>query len=186
MCNAAGIDLAASIIEGGGVAIFPTDTVYGIGCDPYNADAVRRVYRIKERDPSKPLPVLVASITRANELVHMRSVGERLASKYWPGALTLICGIRQDVLPYIAGPEGNVAVRVPAGRCISSLLSICGVLVGTSANISGEASSASPDGINIECDVLLDGGICPGGIGSTIVDCTGDTPVVVRQGALQI
>jgi L-threonylcarbamoyladenylate synthase len=184
-----GISVCASIIKNGGVVVFPTDTIYGIGCDPRNDSAVKRVFKIKERDERKPLPVLAYSIQDAEKIVSLGSVGRVLAEKYWPGALTIVAPlVDKTMAPSITTGGSNLAVRVPANRCTLSLLQQCRYLVGTSANTSGGKSSKSAqevidlglDGF----DALLDGGHV-GGTESTIVDMTGADPKILREGAIK-
>jgi L-threonylcarbamoyladenylate synthase len=181
-----GISRCASIVKRGGVVVFPTDTVYGIGCDPYNEKAVARVFAIKGREEGKPLPVLAASFDEALKLVRLNKAGARLAIKFWPGALTIVApladhGISAGVL---AGRK-SLAVRVPAGSCTLGLLALCKYLVGTSANPSGrpspktaqEVSLTGYDAILVETAPLL-------GKESTIVDVTGPTLEIIREGAI--
>jgi L-threonylcarbamoyladenylate synthase len=188
-CTEKGVSECSSAIKNGAIVVFPTDTVYGIGCDPANEAAVNKIFEIKGRDKKKPLPILVHDIRAARKVADLGKNGELLAQKFWPGALTIVghlvagSGISAAML---AG-SSSVALRVPAGRCISMLLSKCRQLVGTSANISGRDSLLSAqevvdsglDGFQI----LLDGGRVEGGIESTIVDATSGR--VVREGAIK-
>lgn len=188
-CSKDSVMRCASVVKSGGVVIFPTDTIYGIGCDPYNDRSVRRIFSIKGRDEKKPLPVLVHSVEDAEKIVSLGSAGRELAEKYWPGALTIVAPIadRKISLNVTAGSD-SLAVRVPANKCILSLLSHCRYLVGTSANRSGEMAlksahevfNSSLDGY----DALLDGGLTEKGIESTIVDITG-RPKIIREGAIK-
>lgn len=185
-CGSESVKRAARIIQDGGVVVFPTDTVYGVGCDPYNYDAVRRIYDIKGRDLSKPLPVLVKSVEVARCIGHMRVDATRLAAQHWPGPLTIIIEIADKRLASSMGLDGSVGVRVPSGRCIDMLLDTCGMVVGTSANASGRTSPPSPDDIEIDCDMLLDGGVVSG-TESTIVDARVDgNTSIVRRGVLEV
>ena len=182
-CSEASVGRAARILQEGGVVVFPTDTVYGIGCDPYNAEAVRRVYRIKRRDPSKPMPVLVASLKVASQMAAISDTARSLAERFWPGPLTIILRMREGG-PAAASRNGSIALRVPGGACISMLLQRCGCIVGSSANMSGSGSSATLRDIEVQCDMALDGGAIPSAGESTIVDATGSAVRVVRQGAI--
>lgn len=176
---------AARVIRDGGVVVFPTDTVYGLGCDPYNREAVNRIYGIKRRDRSKPLPVLVYNAAAAAGISRMGTGAARLAARHWPGPLTMILDVTDGALAVSMGLEDGVAVRVPGGACAPMLLERCGMVVGTSANVSGEPSPVRAGDVRIECDMLLDGGIC-GGIPSTIVDARTDRVRLVRRGTLEI
>ncbi len=188
-CTESGVSECSKALMDGAVVVFPTDTVYGIGCDPANEAAVNRIFEIKGRDEKKPLPLLVHDISVARKVAALGENGELLAEKFWPGALTIIAPlvVGSGLAPRMLGGSKSVALRVPAGRCISLLLSSCSHLVGTSANISGKKSPASAqevidsglDGFQI----LLDGGRVEKGIESTIVDVTSGR--VVREGAIK-
>lgn len=187
LCEPRAIGRAADTIRDGGVVVFPTDTVYGVGCDPYNVDAVRRIYTIKGRKASNPMPVLVSSIDVASGIGNISPDARNLASKYWPGPLTLVVEVTDDALAASLGLAGSVAVRVPGGRCISTLLDMCRIIVGTSANRSGEPSPLRADDVTIECDVLLDDGVASCGFESTIIDARPRGGMrVIRHGALEV
>jgi L-threonylcarbamoyladenylate synthase len=181
----------ASIVKRGGVVIFPTDTIYGIGCDPYNDAAVERIFRIKGRDEKKPLPVLAYSTQDAEKLIALGRTGMALAKKYWPGALTIVAPITDNnrISPMVTAGSMNLAARVPANRCVLLLLKHCKYLVGTSANLSGQKSLKSVKEVLgsklAGFDALLDGGTVEKGVESTIVDVAGATPKVVREGAIK-
>jgi L-threonylcarbamoyladenylate synthase len=178
----------ASVVKGGGVVVFPTDTIYGIGCDPYGDSAVERIFAIKGRDEKKPLPVLAYTMKDAEKIVSLGDAGRALAEKYWPGALTIVAPITdQKISRRVTAGSKSLAVRVPANECALSLLRHCRYLVGTSANPSGgeplksaeEVLGSSLDGY----DALLDGGPV-NGVESTIVDVTG-RPKILREGAIK-
>lgn len=183
-CDAEGIGAAAAAVRSGGVVVFPTDTVYGIGCDPYDAAAVGRIYAIKSRDRSKPLPVLVKSAREASAIASLGAAAG-IAERFWPGALTIIAELADAALAVPLGLEGGVAVRVPGCGCTLGLLERCGPLVGTSANVSGEPPFSDPAMFpaGLECDVFVDGGVT-GGTESTIIDARGGAIRVVREGAV--
>lgn len=181
-----GVSRCASIVKQGGVVVFPTDTVYGIGCDPYNGDAVARIFAIKGRKDAKPLPVLAASVEDAQRLVRLGKTGTLLAKKFWPGALTIIAPLADSRISgnVVAGKK-SLAVRVPANKCTLQLLSLCKCLVGTSANPSGtpspktaqEVSLTGYDAILVDANALI-------GRESTIVDVTGHTLEITREAAI--
>ncbi len=183
-CNSQGVAQAAQIISEGGTAVFPTDTVYGIGCDPYNRDAVRRIYSIKHRNTSKALPVLAYSTDMIWQIAEESHTAHTLATKFWPGALTMILDVKDSLLEESLNLDGRIALRVPAGRCIRALLRKCGMVVGTSANQSGAPSPVNPDCISVSCDIMLDGGTISGGQESTIVSVTRERMTIVREGAI--
>ena len=182
-CNKEGIQKTANVVMNGGVAIFPTDTVYGIGCNPYDIEAVRRIYRIKNRERSKPLPVLAKSASQAADIIQMDDSVHLLVDRFWPGPLTIISRAKDPALAETIGDGERLAVRVPAGRCILRLLQLCNAIVGTSANRSGEAAASGAGQVSIEGDILLDGGIS-GGTESTILDFSGRDVIMVRKGVL--
>lgn len=188
-CSGDAVARCASVVRSGGVVVFPTDTIYGIGCDPYNDSAVERIFAIKGRDEKKPLPILASSVKDVQKIVSLGEAGMVLAEKYWPGALTIVAPITDQKISYrVTAGTKSLAVRVPANRCILSLLEHCRYLVGTSANLSGgkplksaqEVLDSPLDGY----DALLDGGQIEKGIESTIVDITG-RPKILREGAVK-
>lgn len=185
-CDAEGVRRAAGAVRAGGVIVFPTDTVYGVGCDPFNAAAVAGVYRLKGRPASRPAPVLGGS---AEELAGIAGLGPahmRLAGRFWPGPLTIVAPLRDARLRASMGLSDTVAVRAPGGRCAQALLAECGLLVGTSANASGGAPHADPGACFAEmggADVFVDGGRAPGSE-STIAELAGGRARVLREGAV--
>jgi L-threonylcarbamoyladenylate synthase len=185
-CNKEGILKASKIIKNGGVIIFPTDTVYGIGCDPYNKSAVEKIYKIKSRQKTKPLPVLVYSKEIASKIVSFDKESERLAEKFWPGPLTLILKLINKKLKNSLNLDDKIALRVPENSCTLELLKRCSLIVGTSANISGQESFTNP----LKCyenmkgfDLFLDGGEILG-IPSTIVEVVNGELKIHREGTL--
>lgn len=186
-CTEKGVLKCADTVKQGGVVVYPTDTVYGIGCSPYSNSAVERVLRIKGRNESKPLPVLVYNSVEAEKLVDLGQKGRLLASKYWPGSLTIVAPIvDRSIDSKVKTGSDTLGVRVPANKCARSLLKHCRCIVGTSANISGEPSMTSAvevqnsrlDGF----DILLDGGSVELGRASTIIDTTNLN--IIREGAI--
>ena len=186
-CTSLGISRCVESVRNGGVIVFPTDTVYGLGCDPYNEAAVTRVFALKSRVEQKPLPVLVGSLDDASRLVDLGPCGLELARKYWPGKLTIVAPLVDDsISPRITGGTGKLGVRIPSNVCSCRLLKECRFLVGTSANISGEpacidAASVARSGLD-GFDILIDGGRTGGGE-STIFDITNST--IIREGAIR-
>lgn len=184
----AAVARCASVVKSGGIVVFPTDTIYGIGCDPYNDKAVARIFAIKGRDEKKALPVLAYSTEDAERIVMLGNAGKTLAKKYWPGALTIVAPISdRKISQVLTAGSNSLAVRVPANKCTLSLLSHCRCIVGTSANRSGEKSLKSTQEVLASSlngyDALLDGGPTEKGIESTIVDITGK-PKILREGAI--
>ncbi len=186
-CNADGIEKASQIIHKGGVIVFPTDTVYGIGCDPYNKDSVKKIYEIKSRDVSKPLPVLAYSKAVAERIVIFDELSGKLAEKFWPGALTIILKLKDQNLRESLNLTDKIAIRVPNHNCTLELLKKCNFLVGTSANISGQMPFTNPDEHLSDLqkyDVFIDGGIIASNAESTIIEIEDGKIRIIREGSL--
>ena len=179
--------MASETVKSGGIIVFPTDTVYGIGCDPFNSQAVRSIYRIKGREESKQLPVLGFSISEISKIAIFDELSKKFAAKFWPGPLTLILGIKEEKIAKSLGLDEKIAVRVPSHPCTLQLLKECKLLVGTSANIAGRPSSADPHEIIKELeeyDILLDGGKIPNSVESTIIEVVGSKFRTIREGKI--
>ena len=187
-CNDEGIRKSVEIIENGGVIIFPTDTVYGIGCNPYDANAVKKIYEIKSREKIKSLPVLASSIQIVKQISIIDEFTEKIIKKYWPGPLTLILKLKDKNLKKSLNLEDKIAVRIPNSECTLKLLNKCNLLVGTSANVSGDSSFTDPQ----ECmknvknyDVFVDGGTITSKGESTIIEIENEKIRIIREGALK-
>ena len=187
-CNDEGIRKSVEIIENGGVIIFPTDTVYGIGCNPYDANAVKKIYEIKSREKIKSLPVLASSIQIVKQISIIDEFTENIIKKYWPGPLTLILKLKDKNLKKSLYLEDKIAVRIPNSECTLKLLNKCNLLVGTSANVSGDSSFTDPQ----ECmknvknyDVFVDGGTITSKGESTIIEIENEKIRIIREGALK-
>ena len=180
----------ASTLSDGGIIVFPTDTVYGIGCNPYYDESVERIFQIKDRSEDKPLPVMGYSISDIEKLVHMSPLAKSLAQYFWPGALTIVSPCKDNNISrrVMAGGD-NLAVRIPGNRCTQSLLRFCKYLIGTSANVSGrkpctssyEVLSSGLSGF----DLVLDGGALGGGIESTIIEVIDSSVRILREGVIK-
>ncbi len=188
-CNKQGIEKAAQIVNQGGIIIFPTDTVYGIGCNPYNSKAVKKIYKIKSRQTTKPLPVLTYSIKTAEKIVEFDQLTKKIVEKFWPGPLTVILKVTDKKIVESLNLDEKIAIRVPDHRCTLELLKKCDFIVGTSANVSGDLPYTNPD----EClknlhsfDIFVDGGIIASERSgeSTIIEIKDGEVVVIRQGSL--
>jgi L-threonylcarbamoyladenylate synthase len=185
-CDTKGVEIAVKTLQNGGIVVFPTDTVYGIGCDPYNADAIKTIYKIKKRDDSKLFPVLGYSREELERIVEFDDKSKKIADKFWPGQVTLILKIKDEKIKKSLNLEEKIAVRIPKNRCIMSLLKNCKLLVGTSANISGTSSFKDPN----ECrnnitgyDVFIDDGIIQSSGESTVVEID-DEIKILREGVV--
>lgn len=175
------LQTAARILNAGGVVILPTDTVYGIAAHPGHPEAIHRIQCIKGRPSDKPIALLASDRQAVSDFgAVFPETAKRLADAYWPGALTL-------VLPCRGTTEG---FRVPDCEPTRQLLRLCGgVLRVTSANLSGRQPAVSAAetlrGIGLEADLVIDGGISPGGVASTVVRFDGNgEPVILREGAI--
>jgi len=187
-CNKNGIEKISKIIEKGGVAIFPTDTVYGIGCNPYNVNAVNRIYEIKSRAETKSLPVLAYSLDIVKEITLIDKFTEKIIKKYWPGPLTLILTLTDQKLKESLKLQNKIAVRIPDSKCTLKLLEKCKLLVGTSANISGNSSYTNPDKCIEDIknyDIFLNGGTITSKGESTIIEIKNEEINIIREGALK-
>jgi L-threonylcarbamoyladenylate synthase len=184
------LTLAAEVLKDGGVLVMPTDSVYGIGCvaTPDNPGH-ERIFEIKHRERTQTLPWLIAD---ARDLDRFSQNGPawayRLVDAYWPGALTLVVRATGQVPSEYVAANGTLAIRVPDSEFVRELARRLGPLATTSANTHGEAAATSGSGIEDrivkEADLTLDAGAAPVAIASTIVDCTGDKPKVLREGAI--
>ncbi len=184
------LESAVRLIQGGRVVAFPTDTFYGLGADPFNLAAVSEIFRIKRRTADRPLPLLVNSIDQAVDLAHdPPKLFFTLARKFWPGALTLVVPASSQVPLKVTANTGKVGLRWPQASFVVSLITAADrPLTGTSANLSDMESCSTADEVDCQIgDVLpliVDGGPTPGGQASTIVELTGETGRIVRQGAI--
>jgi len=184
-CTDSDIKVAIRKIKDGGIIVFPTDTVYGIGCDPYNEKAVSRLYEIKKRKKTKSFPILGLSKTELEKIAEFNTLEEKIAEKFWPGQITLVLKVKDEKIRQSLGLDKKIAVRVPNNRCVLSLLKECKLLVGTSANISGTVPFTDPDECSknlIKYDLLIDGGIILNQKESTIVEIVGNDIKILRQG----
>jgi L-threonylcarbamoyladenylate synthase len=184
------IELAVEILKSGGIVAYPTDTVYGLGADPANEQAVEKIYRVKKRSPDLPLPLLLADVS---DLIKVAStvpgIAWELAEHFLPGGLTLVLRKSPWVPGTVTAGGDTIAVRVPNHPVPTTLIRRLGMpLVGTSANISGKTSPVTADEVygqlGDEVDLIIDGGRCPGGIESTVIDISGEIPTIVREGII--
>ncbi len=186
-CADSDIKIAIKKIKAGQIIVFPTDTVYGMGCDPYNEKAILHLYEIKKRKKTNIFPVLGLSKTELEKIAEFNGLEEKIAEKFWPGQVTLILKVKDVKIRKSLGLDKKIAVRVPNNQCVLSLLKECKLLVGTSANISGTAPFTDPD----ECikgitgyDLLIDGGIISSQGESTIVEIEDGNVKIVRNGSV--
>ena len=179
-----------SVLKAGGLVVFPTDTFYGIAADPFNPSAVERIYRLKDRESGKALPLVVGSESAAFDLSEGVSDSARLLmERFWPGPLTLLLALRKGLPNLPEGGTEKIGVRVPNHPVALALLREWGgPLTATSANRGNGPSTisaqAAGEAIGNGVDLILDAGPTPGGGASTIVDVTLDPPRLVRPGAV--
>ncbi len=180
------------IISRGGVVVYPTDTLYGLGADPNNADAVKRLFQIKGRHADQPILLLLKDAADvASWAAEVTAEAGRLMERYWPGPLTLVFKARRQVLPLLTAGTGTIGLRVPGNSTTRQLLAFLGTaLTGTSANRSGSENPRTPQqaaaAVGNLVDLILDAGESPGGKPSTIVDVTGRNPRIIREGAVSL
>ena len=186
------IQRAVTILQQGGLVAYPTDTVYGLGACMADIAAVDRIFQVKGRPKGMALPVLLANRTQIEEIVTSVSPAARLlADAFFPGALTIVLPKSDAVPDIITGGGKTVAFRIPNHPVPIALIKQLGKpIVGTSANLSGLNSALSAaevmKQIGDKIDMVIDGGRCPGGTESTVIDLSGDKPVIRRQGAISI
>jgi L-threonylcarbamoyladenylate synthase len=184
------IEEAAGWIRRGGIVAVPTDTLYGLAADPFNAAAVARLFAVKGRDAGEALPLIAADAAQvAARLGGLPAAGGRLAGRFWPGPLTLVVQAPPMLARAVTGGTGTVGVRVPAHAVARAVCAACDhPITATSANISGSPATADPDVVERtlgdRIDLLIDTGPTPGGAPSTIVDVAGPTPRMIRAGAI--
>jgi L-threonylcarbamoyladenylate synthase len=183
-----GLKYAASVIRGGGVAIYPTETVYGLGCAPSDPDATKRILQIKER-ADKPLPLICSSIEIVSRIVKFNATAEKLAEQFWPGPLMMILPNRIDYPIWVTHGKKTLGVRVPGDEVPRKLAQYsAGVLVSTSANKSGAnpplTAQEAINQVGKEVDVVVDGGLSPGKLPSTILDLSSNEMWILRSGPI--
>jgi L-threonylcarbamoyladenylate synthase len=181
---------AIAVLQAGGIIGLPTDTVYGIAVALTTPGGIERLFAVKKRPPDKAIVVLADSLEQVAALVEVPDLGRRLANRYWPGPLTLVLPVRPGARLPLALTAGTrtLGVRVPGHPTPRSLARAVGPLPTTSANRSGEAdcrdASSLEAALGQHLDLIVDGGRSPGGVPSTVVDCTGPEPRVLRAGAI--
>ena len=183
-----GIAFAAKIVRDGGVVIYPTETVYGLGCAPSDPDATKRILQIKQR-ADKPLPLICSSIEIARRIVKFNPTAERLAERFWPGPLTLVLPKIMDYPIWVTLGNTTLAVRVPGEEISRKLAELsAGVIVSTSANKSGAnppiTAKEEINQIGNKVDVVIDGGSTKGQLPSTVLDLSGSEIWIIRSGPI--
>ena len=187
----AGLEAAAFAAQTGNLVVMPTDTVYGIGANAFNAAAVRDLLAAKGRGPDMPVPVLVGSWTTIDGLTMAVSpVARTLIEAFWPGGLSLVIEHAPSLSWDLGDSRGTVMVRMPLHPVALDLLRLVGPMAVSSANRTGmppaTTAAAATEQLGDDVAVYLDGGPAPIGVASTVVDLTGGTPRVLRQGAVSL
>ncbi|HEV2799295.1 MAG TPA: L-threonylcarbamoyladenylate synthase [Pyrinomonadaceae bacterium] len=181
---------AAALVKAGGLISFRTDTFYGLGADPFNREALRKLLALKGREDGKPILLVIADTA---EVARFNARGGRLfdslSARHWPGALTLVVGARPELPEELTAGTGTIGLRLPADEEVRALLRACGgALTATSANRAGEppartaaeAAQAFPEGLSL----IIDGGAARSEAPSTVLDVSGDEARLIREGVV--
>lgn len=187
------INFAIDIFKNGGVVVFPTDTVFGIGCRIDKKEAIKRIFKIKNREENVPLPILVSNFEMAEKYLQPleQDVTHNLVKKYWPGALTIVAKCKKEkVLDIIRSGKDSLAVRMPNNKILLEIIEEIGVpIIGTSANFHGNPSVFKFKNLDKKLiekvDFVLQGD-CGGESASTIIDVTKTSWKILRQGIIKI
>jgi L-threonylcarbamoyladenylate synthase len=179
---------ALAVLLNGGLVAFPTDTVYGVGALAFDGAAVGSIYSAKDRPVEKAIPVLIGQTADLVKVsLEVPEAAARLAARFWPGALTLVVP-RQARLPETVSATATVGVREPDHRVAQALLLAAGPMAVTSANLSGQPSPVTAQEVFAQLGgriaLIIDGGRTPGGVPSTVVDCSGEEPQILRTGPI--
>lgn len=183
-------ELAARAFAAGGVLAFRTDTFYGLGADPFNQVALQKIYALKGREDGKPLLVIISDAAMAERLIESQSkLFDAFAGRHWPGPITLVGAAREGVPDELTAGTGTIGVRLPDDEQVRDFVrAMGGALTATSANPAGQAAARTaqevanyfPTGL----DLIVDSGPAPGGLPSTVLDVSGPTARLIREGAV--
>ena len=184
------IPIALAILRRGGLVAFPTDTVYGVGALAFDAVAVEKIYEAKGRSTEKAIPILLGDAADLEKVTaQVSEMALRLATRFWPGPLTLVVPMHPSI-PNALFPLATVGVRVPDHPVARALLRLAGPLAVTSANLSGQASPSTAQEVYTQLggriQLIIDGGRTPGGAPSTVVNCLGAEPQILREGPITL
>ena len=184
------IKMIAEVLEKEGIIAYPTDTFYGLGASCFSERAIRRIYRLKKRMPSKPLSILISDMDMAQDVSSdIPSLFWKLVGEFWPGPLPLVLKASPKLPRELLGPRDSIGVRQPALSWLRTMLKETSFpITATSANISGEKEIANPekiiDSFYGKVDIIADGGETRGILPSTVVDLTSQKPEILREGAV--
>lgn len=184
------LEEALSILRGGGAVAFPTDTVYGVGADPLREEAVAALFQAKGRPAEKAIPLLLSEMSQVEAVAReVPAVAEALARRFWPGPLSMVVWAREEVPAIVRAGGETVALRMPDHPVALGLIGAFGrPLAVTSANLSGHPAPVTAEEVLTQLrgriPLLVDGGQCPGGDPSTVLDLTVDPPRILRPGPI--
>jgi L-threonylcarbamoyladenylate synthase len=186
--NENAFSLSLETLRQGNLVAFPTDTVYGLAVDPFNISAIIKLYETKGRDNNKAIAILVGSLDQVDLIAeHFTENAKILTRRFWPGGLTVIVPKRKDI-PDLLSANQTIGIRMPDHPFALELLKRFGPLATTSANLSGGPNPLNAKDVLIQLNdrvpLVIDGGQCPGGIPSTVVDCTIEELHILRAGAI--
>ncbi len=184
------ISRALEILRKGGIVAFPTDTVYGLGALAFDNAAIESIYMAKDRPLEKAIPILIGDLSDLDRIgSDIPDMALRFAERFWPGPLTCVLP-KKLILPPAVSATSTVAVRIPNHPDALALLRAAGPMAVTSANISGAQNPLTAQDVYEQLHgripIILDGGKTPGGIPSTLVDCNGEKPVILREGPITL
>ncbi len=179
---------AVDVLKNGGLVVFPTDTVYGLAAWPYQAEFVERLFVVKGRSSTRAIAVLISRPEDLNQVaVSPSQAALKLAQRFWPGPLTLIMS-KHPSLPDVLSPQPTIGIRVPDHQVALTILRLSGPLAVTSANLSGKDNTNTAreafEQLGGRVHLIIDGGKSPGGVPSTVVDCTSTEPQILRLGPI--
>ena len=179
---------ALELLHSGGLVAFPTDTVYGVGSLAFDGNAIDSIYAAKDRPVEKAIPILISDMHELDKVaIDIPESAHNLASRFWPGPLTILVPKRPD-LPQAVSATATVGVRVPDHAVARALLRLAGPMAVTSANTSGAQSPVTADEVYRQLGgripLIIDGGRTPGGVPSTLVDCTTPELTILREGPI--
>ncbi len=182
------INSALELLEDGEAVAFPTDTVYGLGADAFHAPGIIKLFEAKGRDSNKAIAILIGNIEQVKMITDQMTISAlKLAEAFWPGGLTVIVP-KKSTLPELVSNSERIGIRIPNHPITLDLLQSFGPLATTSANLAGKNNPTCAkdvyDQLNNRIPLILDGGACPGGVPSTVVDCSGPEVVILREGAI--
>jgi L-threonylcarbamoyladenylate synthase len=188
--NAEWIQTTLEILQRGGLVAFPTDTVYGVGAPAFDGKAVESIYAAKARPIEKAIPVLIGDAADMEKVgMDIPDIAYKLAARFWPGPLTCVVP-KKPTLPESVSATNTVGLRVPDHEVARAILRAAGPMAVTSANISGQSSPSTAQEVLAQLggriDLIIDGGTTPGGVPSTLVDCTGAEIKILREGPISL